>query len=180
MVAKKTTKQTEVKKEAILNKKALVDFLYDRAVKWGEKYDIFPKTTEIAKRKYSEKAKKASEIIDKGNFGCQHDAVRSLVAEIIDESLPPSKKENAKNIEYELKLVLFILSDPKSEKLPVGEVVLVKNFGSACGAFITMKGKESTISNSSRTSIRIPSKNEIEDFIDNLGEEKLTNILFNI
>lgn len=171
------SKTVEKENKSIINKSAFIDYVYNRTVEWGAKYGWYPKDKKQVESKCSSKAKEIVSIIDKSQLGCQAETVRSIIEVILDEKLPELKESSDKSFLYIKSILIFVLSDPKGKNLPVGEVLFVKNVDGE--AFNSNNEKFSVYNNLTSNSFRLPTKNEIEEFFDEFGDENLNNLIIN-
>jgi len=159
------------------NIETLTEFLFEKTQTWAKK-NGFNKKEEKQDYKCSVKATEVSRILDKHSFSGHDSAVRELMEAIIEEKLPSAKKEVlvlARPIEYEVGIIIVPLSDPNSHGYPIGEpLLLITKEGSGFNA----KGTPRTtmLPHDSLTAIRPATKNEIQQFFEDVDNSKDKNL----
>lgn len=177
-----TTKKV-VKKEkeivSLINIEKFTDYIYDRTVEWGKEFGMYPKgIKEKIEDSYSDKGKKIIELIKKSDFGCQKENVRLLLQEVIGEELPELDSNKKMSI-FIKNICLFISSNPEGKNYPVGEVIMIVGNISSENAVTSENKKITLLIGSASTYSRIPTKNEIADFLEQLGVVNIHTLFFN-
>lgn len=155
---KKKVKKSGVGKDVSAE---IAKLLFDRTEEWAKVQGLI----QVEKSKYSNKAKKFDKIISRGDFGCQEQSVRDLVAAIIGEKLPP-KKDKSFNVEFIHGVVVVLLTGTNTA-YTINEPILIKD---KKGYGILLDGTQPSMPikvNSERT-FRPASIEEIEELMESL------------
>jgi|MudIll2142460700_1097286.scaffolds.fasta_scaffold243870_2 hypothetical protein len=150
----------------------LTPILYERTNAWGNKYGLYKKDSrELENNKYSKKALQLAKAIDGHSWGGHDSYLREAFEIAIGEKLPPSKKEKTVAITYELGTVVVPLSDPNGHSYTIGEPILItKSDGRGATAIDNCAGK--ALPNNSSTAIRPATKNEIQQLLEDMLNNK--------
>jgi len=160
-------------KHTPLPQDSIVDLIYDRSLKWGEKYGLTPKGFEKKKKTVSEKAAKLDSLLVGASLGCKEKYIREIVEEITGEKLPV-REDLPHRIIFDYGIILRILSDPSSKGLPVGETVLVID---SDGAALTTTGSIVELSTGFIKAFQLPTKEDVLCFLSNISDDN-NNKLF--
>jgi len=157
------------------NIETLTEFLFEKTQTWAKK-NGFNKKEEKQDYKCSVKAIEIAHILNSHSFSGHDAVIKSLVESIIEETLPSVKKEVPTiQLEYEVGVVVVPLSDPNSHGYPIGEpLLLITNNGNGFNA----KGTPRTtmLPHGSLTAIRPATRNEIQQFLEDIDESKDKNL----